>query len=63
MLCHFALLFLHFEWAVWRLSGGLGLAGGVDSAGGFILGAEASSADVDFSFLTFYHNRSSVNIR
>jgi len=32
-------------------------------AGGFILGTEASGADVDFSFLTFYHNRGSVNIR
>jgi hypothetical protein len=32
-------------------------------AGGFILGAEASGADVDFSFLTFYHNRDPVNIR
>jgi hypothetical protein len=31
--------------------------------GGFILGAEASSADVDFSFLSFYYNRSPVNIR
>jgi hypothetical protein len=26
------------------------------------LGAEASGADVDFSFLSFYHNRSAVNI-
>jgi hypothetical protein len=32
-------------------------------AGSFILGAEASGADVDFSFLSFYHNRSSLNIR
>ena len=32
-------------------------------AGGFILGAEASGADVDFSFPSFYHNRSSLNIR
>jgi len=29
----------------------------------FILGAEASGAHVDFSFLSFYHNRSPVNIR
>jgi hypothetical protein len=35
----------------------------LELAGGFILGAEASGADVDFSFLSFYHNRSSVNIR
>jgi len=27
------------------------------------LGAEASGADVDFSFPSFYHNRSSVDIR
>ena len=32
-------------------------------AGGFVLGAEASRADVDFSAPSFYHNRSSVNIR
>jgi len=32
-------------------------------AGGFIPGAEASGADVDFSFLSFYHNRSSLDIR
>jgi hypothetical protein len=38
------------------------LAGGVDLAGGFVLGAEASGADVDFSFPSLYHNRSSVNI-
>ena len=36
---------------------------GLELAGGFILGAEASSANVDFSFPSFYHNRSSVNIR
>jgi len=35
---------------------------GVDLAGGFVLGAEASGADVDFSLLSFYHNRTSVNI-
>ena len=28
-----------------------------------ILGAEASGADVDFSWPSFYHNRSSVDIR
>ena len=27
------------------------------------MGAEASSADVDFSFSSFYHNRSPVDIR
>jgi len=36
---------------------------GLDLAGWFILGAEASGADVDFSFPSFYHNRSSVDIR
>ena len=39
---------------------GLGIA---TLAGWFILGAEASSADVDFLLAPFYHNRSSVNIR
>ena len=34
-----------------------------DLAGGFVLGAEASGADVDFSFPSLYHNRSSVDIR
>jgi hypothetical protein len=32
-------------------------------AGGFILGAKASGADVDFSGPSLYHNRSSVDIR
>jgi hypothetical protein len=32
-------------------------------AGGFVLGAEASGADVDFSFPSLYHNRSSLDIR
>jgi hypothetical protein len=32
-------------------------------AGSFVLGAEASGADVDFSGPSFYHNRSSVDIR
>jgi len=36
---------------------------GLCLAGSFILGAEASGADIDFSFSSFYHNRSSVNIR
>ena len=36
---------------------------GLELAGWFILGAEASGANVDFSFPSFYHNRSSVNIR
>jgi hypothetical protein len=31
--------------------------------GGFVLGAEASGADIDFSWSSFYHNRSAVNIR
>jgi len=45
-------------------SGLLAMTNGVSTlAGGFVLGAEASGADVDFSFLSFYHNRSSVNIR
>jgi len=32
-------------------------------AGGFVLGAEAPRADVDFSFPSLYHNRSSLDIR
>ena len=36
---------------------------GLGRAGGFILGAEASSADIDFLLAPFYHNRSSMNIR
>jgi len=35
----------------------------LELAGGFVLGTEASGADVDFSGPSFYHNRSSVNIR
>jgi hypothetical protein len=31
-------------------------------AGGFILGAEASGADVDFSFSSLYHNRGPLDI-
>ncbi len=31
--------------------------------GSLILGAEASGADVDFSFSSLYHNRSSLDIR
>ena len=42
---------------------GLGLSCGLDLAGGFVLGAEASGADVDFSFLSLYHNRSPLDIR
>jgi len=38
-------------------------SGGGELARYFILGAQASGADVDFSFLSFYHNRSPVNIR
>jgi len=41
----------------------VGLSCGVELAGGFILGAEASGADVDFSFPSFYHDCSPVNIR
>lgn len=36
---------------------------GLELAGGFVLGAEASGADVDFSGPSFYHNRSSLDIR
>ncbi len=36
---------------------------GLELAGYFILGAEASGADVDFSFPSFYHNRSTLDIR
>jgi hypothetical protein len=36
---------------------------GLELAGGFVLGAEASGADVDFSFPSLYHNRSSLDIR
>ena len=32
-------------------------------AGRFVLGAEAPGADVDFSLPSFYHNRSSLDIR
>jgi hypothetical protein len=39
------------------------LAGGLNLAGGFVLGAETSGADVDFSWPSLYHNRSSVDIR
>ena len=31
--------------------------------GGLVLGAEASGADVDFSFPSLYHNCSSLDIR
>ncbi len=42
----------------------LAMTNGVSTlAGYFILGAEASGADVDFSFLSLYHNRSSLDIR
>jgi hypothetical protein len=36
---------------------------GVELAGGFVLGAEAPRADVDFSFPSLYHNRSPLDIR
>jgi hypothetical protein len=36
---------------------------GLELAGGFILGTEAPRADVDFSFPSLYHNRSSLDIR
>ena len=36
---------------------------GLALAGGFVLGSEAPRADVDFSFPSFHHNRSSVDIR
>ena len=39
------------------------LAGWTDLASGFVLGAKAPGADVDFSFPSFYHNRSSLDIR
>jgi hypothetical protein len=42
---------------IWDLSSGLELAGG------FVLGAEAPGADVDFSLPSLYHNRSTLNIR
>jgi hypothetical protein len=50
-------LFCRLDFELWNLAGGLALAGG------FVMGAEASSADVDFCLLSFYHNRSSVDIR
>ena len=37
-------------------------AGGLELAGGFVLGAETPRADVDFSFPSLYHNRSPLNI-
>ena len=40
-----------------------GGAQGCELAGGFILGAQAPRADVDFSFPSLYHNRSSLDIR
>jgi hypothetical protein len=36
---------------------------GLELAGGFVLGAQAPGADVDFSFPSLYHNRSSLDIR
>jgi hypothetical protein len=36
---------------------------GLELAGGFRPGAETPGADVDFSFPSFYHNRSSLDIR
>jgi hypothetical protein len=39
------------------------LAGGLSLAGDFVLRADAPGADVDFSFPSFYHNRSSLDIR
>lgn len=41
----------------------LNLANGLDLAGGFVLGAEAPRADVDFSLPSLYHNRSPLDIR
>jgi hypothetical protein len=39
------------------------LASGLELAGGFVLGAEAPRADIDFCFLSLYHNRSPLNVR
>ena len=36
---------------------------GLELAGGLVLSAETSGADVDFSFPSLYHNRSSLDIR
>jgi hypothetical protein len=64
LLCHFALLFLHFEGVVWRLGCRVwDLASGLELAGYFILGAEAPGTDIDFSFSSLYHNRSTLDIR
>jgi hypothetical protein len=73
LLCHFALLFLLFKFGVAPTLSGMFDEIGIWSlvfvawdcglAGGFILGAEASGADVDFSFPSLYHNRSSLDIR
>ena len=50
--------------SVWSSGTGLwSLVGRVELAGGFVLRAEASGADVDFSFPSLYHNRSSLDIR
>jgi hypothetical protein len=46
------------DFGIWNLAEEIATLGG-----GFVLGAEASSADVDFSWSSFYHNRSAVNIR
>jgi hypothetical protein len=37
--------------------------GGLELASGFVLGAEAPRADVDFSLPSLYHNRSPLDIR
>jgi hypothetical protein len=46
-----------------RATGGFLGEDGAELASCFVLGAEASGADVDFSFPSLYHNRSSLDIR
>jgi hypothetical protein len=54
---------LHFYFYISHFEGIWNLAPGFELVGGFILGAEASGADVDFSFSSLYHNRSPLDIR
>src|SRR3972149_4466682 len=59
----FLLVLWTLSFVIWHCFGIWDLAGGLGLAGGFVLGAEASGANVDFSFPSFYHNRSSLDVR
>lgn len=54
---------LDVTFELWHLTLLGDLAAGLTSAGGFVVGAEAPRADVDFSSPSLYHNRSSLDIR